>query len=188
MTGATIDRATPANARVAALALAGALISIGLGVYASSHDPTGEAPYQLWFSTTLNFKVWFATAALLFALVQVVTALRMYGKLNVPRELPPWYGELHRLSGTLAFAVSLPVAYHCLWGLGFQTDDTRVLLHSLLGCTFYGAFATKVLVVRAKGLPGWALPVVGGVTFTVLVGVWLTSSLWFFTTVDFPGF
>ena len=84
--------------------------------------------------------------------------------------------------------MSRPVAYHCLWALGFQSDDTRSLAHSLFGCFFYGAFATKVLVVRAKGLPGWALPVAGGAVLTALVGVWLTSSLWYFTTVDFPGF
>jgi len=173
--------------RVAIPALAGAAVAVALGVYASAHDPSGETPYKLWFSTTLNLKVWFATAALLFAAVQLVTALRLYGKLGWPAELPSWFGDLHRLSGTLAFVVSLPVAYHCLWALGFHSDDTRVLVHSLLGCAFYGAFVTKVLVVRAKGLPGWALPVAGGLVLTVLVALWLTSSLWFFTTVDFPG-
>jgi hypothetical protein len=188
MTGATIDTGGPAGRRGAVLALAGAAVAVALGVYASAHDPTGETPYTLGFTTTLNLKVWFATVALLLAGVQLLTALRMYGKVSWPADLPSWFGELHRLSGTLAFVVSLPVAYHCLWALGYHGDDTRVLAHSLLGCAFYGAFATKVLVVRAKGLPGWALPVAGGTVLTVLVGIWLTSSLWFFTTVDFPGF
>jgi len=172
--------------RVAVPALAGAAVAVALGVYAQAHDPSGETPYKLFFTTTLNFKVWFATLAVLLAGVQLLTALRMYGKLGSGPQ-PSWLGDLHRLSGTLAFLVSLPVAYHCLWSLGFQSGDTRVLAHSLLGCAFYGAFVAKVLVVRSSGLPGWALPVVGGLTFTVLVGVWLTSSLWFFTTVDFPG-
>ena len=44
-----------------------------------------------------------------------------------------------------------------------------------------------MLLVRSRGLPGWALPLGGGIVFTSLVGVWLTSSFWFFTTVDFPG-
>ncbi len=188
MTGATIDQGTPANRRVLVPALVGGAVAVALGVYAQAHDPTGETPYRLWFSGTLNLKVWFATGAVLLALVQLVTALRLYGKLSLPHDLPTWYGDLHRLSGTLAFAFSLPVAYHCLWALGFHSEDTRVLAHSLLGCAFYGAFAAKVLVVRAKGLPGWALPVAGGVVLTVLAAVWLTSSLWFFTTVDFPGF
>ena len=36
-------------------------------------------------------------------------------------------------------------------------------------------------MVRSRRMPGWALPVVGGVLFTVLVLAWATSSLWFFT-------
>ncbi len=34
----------------------------------------------------------------------------------------------------------------------------------------------------------WALPVAGGTVFTVLVVIWLTSSFWFFTSIEFPGF
>jgi hypothetical protein len=62
-----------------------------------------------------------------------------------------------------------------------------VFAHSLLGCAFYGAFAAKVIIVRSKGLPGWALPVAGALVFSVLVAVWCTSSLWFFTHVGFPS-
>ena len=69
---------------------------------------------------------------------------------------------MHRISGRLAFIASLPVAYHCLWSLGFQDTDTRVLVHSLAGCAVYGAFAAKVLIVRSKRLPGVALPIAGG--------------------------
>jgi hypothetical protein len=32
-------------------------------------------------------------------------------------------------------------------------------------------------------LPGWALPLAGGLAFSAVVGLWMTSSLWFFTTV-----
>jgi hypothetical protein len=57
-----------------------------------------------------------------------------------------------------------------------------VLVHSLLGCFFYGIFTVKVLAVRVHGLPNWLLPVAGGLVFATLVGVWLTSALWFFTS------
>jgi hypothetical protein len=98
-------------------------------------------------------------------------------------------GYLHRLSGTLAFAFSLPVAFHCLWALGFETDisELRRFAHSTLGCLFYGAFAAKVTLVRSKASPSWSLPVVGGVVFTTLVAIWLSTSLWFFTTIGFPA-
>jgi hypothetical protein len=43
-----------------------------------------------------------------------------------------------------------------------------------------------VLVVRSKRLPGIALPIAGGVMFAALVGVWLTSGLWFEQENGFP--
>jgi hypothetical protein len=67
--------------------------------------------------------------------------------------------------------------------LGFQTFSTRVFVHSVLGCAFFGAFTVKMLGLRRDGLPSWALPVLGGTVFALLVGLWWTSSLWFFTTI-----
>ena len=57
-----------------------------------------------------------------------------------------------------------------------------MLAHSVLGCAFYGAFVTKMLVLRSNRVPRWALPLIGGLLFAVLAGVRLTSSLWFFVT------
>jgi hypothetical protein len=160
-------------------------------VYANEHTPTNEKPYTLVFSDTIHLKVWFATAAVVLAVAQVMLALRIYGKIHVPRTAPPWLGDAHRLTGTVAFALTLPVAYQCLWSLGFESVDmagaasTRVLVHSITGCVFYGAFVMKVLCVRVRGLPGWTLPLIGGLVFSALVVIFLTSSLWFF--VDRPA-
>ncbi len=174
--------------RLLGLLLAGAAVSVALGVYSDVHDPTGEQTYTLFFTATINFKVWFATVAVFFALVQILTAMRLFGKIHIPRQVPRWLGDVHRLSGTLAFGFSLPVAYHCLWALGFQSTDTRVLAHSLVGCFFYGIFTVKVLSVRSHGLPDWLLPLVGGATFAALVVIWTTSSVWFWTEFGFPSF
>ena len=48
--------------------------------------------------------------------------------------------------------------------------------------------ATKLLALRSRRLPGWALPVIGGTLVSGLVIIWMTSALWFFNTVDFPGY
>ena len=53
---------------------------------------------------------------------------------------------------------------------------------------FYGAVVSKVLAVRSRDLAGWVLPVLGGTVFSALVLIWFTSSFWFFTNVEFPGF
>ena len=81
----------------------------------------------------------------------------------------------------MAFVFSLPVAYHCLWSLGFAETNTRAVAHSVVGCVFYGAFVAKVLALRSSGLPKSTLPIVGGITFASLVLAWLTSSVWFLT-------
>lgn len=170
--------------RSAAVFVAGAAVAVAAGVYGRVHDATHRALFELIFTSTLTMKAWLTSVALAFGVVQVLTALRLYGKVHIPRTMPKWLGDAHRLSGTLAFLFTIPVAYHCLWSLGFAgTDNTRRFVHSVLGCAFYGAFATKILAVRLRSLAGWVLPVVGGATFTVLVGLWATSSLWFFTTV-----
>jgi hypothetical protein len=181
MTAPAVEQHDRRNATVIGIFLAGAALSILLGVYGDAHTPTGEKPYTLFFSDTIQLKVWFATVAVVLAVGQVLLALRIYGKLGWPRTAPPWLGDAHRLCGTLAFIVTVPVAYQCLWALGFQSTPTRVLVHSLAGCLFYGAFLAKVLAVRVRGLPGWSLPVLGGLVFTALVAVFLTSSVWFFT-------
>ena len=52
---------------------------------------------------------------MVLAVVQVLLAMRIYGKLSWPRQSPPWLGDAHRLAGTVAVVLTLPVAYHCLW-------------------------------------------------------------------------
>ncbi len=171
-------------------ALVGAAVAFGLGVYGNVHDPTGESILGngLFFTATLNMKVWLATIVLALAVVQVILALSMYGRLPGSAETPGWVPTTHRIVGTLAFLISLPVVYHCLWALGFQDTDTRVVVHSLAGCFFYGAFTAKMLYLKVDGLPGLTLPIVGGAVFTSIVAIWLTSSLWFFDTIGFPEF
>jgi len=137
------------------------------------------------FSSTIAAKAWLATAAVLLALVQVTTAARIYGKLSFLTERGRAVARVHRWSGRIAFLCTLPVFFHCVTILGFQTPDTRVAIHSLVGTFVYGVFVAKVLIVRDHSLPRWALPTAGLTLASVLVVLWVTSSLWYFTTVRF---
>ena len=175
-----------AGGRLLLAGTAGALVALSLGIYGHVHDPATDLSITLGFKDTITMKVWLAGLAVLFALVQLGSALWMYGKIPLGAA-PAWLGSLHRVSGRLAFLLSLPVAYHCLYQLAFQDTSTRVLIHSLLGCAFYGAFAAKVVVVRSPSLPGIALPLAGGTLFTLLVGVWLTSGGWFISNHGLPA-
>jgi hypothetical protein len=177
--------APPGQARTSVIGLAipmavGAAVSVALGVYGGLHDPTGRAVNVAGFSSPLAVKAWLTTAALALAVVQVVTAAGMWGRLGLGDKV--WTAPLHRWSGRLAVLATLPVVAHCLYALGFEHDSTRVLAHSLLGCFFFGAFTCKMLALPRHDLPGWVIPVLGGLVSVGLVALWLTSSLWFFTT------
>lgn len=175
--------ATPA-ARIGPVLLAlavGAAVSVGLGVYAGLHDPTGVAVNLAGFSSFMAVKAWLTTVAAVLAIVQLLSAMAIFGRLpgvSAGRGV----ATVHRWSGRVAVAATVPVAAHCLFALGFQTFDTRVLLHSLVGCFFYGVFVCKMVILPRKDSPGWVLPVFGGAVFTALVGLWFTSAYWFFTT------
>ena len=179
--------ATPHRSTLGALVAVGALVSISLGVYARLHTPTGQTIFAFGFPAVLPMKAWLTTGAAALGIGQLLSAAWMWGRLPGAGEAPAWTGPAHRWLGTAAFVLTIPVAYHCLWALGFQQTTTRVLVHSLLGCAFYGAFVTKMLVLRSDRVPGWALPAVGGLLVAALTGIWFSSSLWFFTTIGFPG-
>jgi hypothetical protein len=165
--------------------LVGAGVAVALGVYGRVHAPTYGALPSFGFSSTATFKAWTGTVVVALALAQLGTALWLYGRLPGVGQPPAHLAEVHRATGLVAFVVSLPVAAYCLYGFGFAPAplSARTLLHSVAGCAFYGAFAAKVLLVHTRRLPGWALPLAGGLLLSSVVVAWLTSALWLFTSV-----
>lgn len=160
--------------------VAGGTVSLLLGVYGAQHEPTFKPITTFGFRSLFEMKVDLAIAVGILAVLQVVGALWLYGKLGV--QAPSWLGKAHRASGAIAIVISLPVAFHCLWSLGFQSGGptpTRVLVHSVAGCAVYGALLVKVVAVRSKTAPGWLLPVAGGLLFATLICVVWTSAVWF---------
>ncbi|MDT7599576.1 MAG: hypothetical protein QOK26_1653, partial [Pseudonocardiales bacterium] len=184
------DRAATATARadptpeprarlLLAPVLVGAAVAVALGAYGRLHEPTGLAVSVAGFSSIGYVKAWLATATVLFGLLQLGSAMVLYGRVVV--RPPTWIGGVHRWSGRIAVLASVPVAVQCLYALGFQSDSSRVWVHSILGCLFYGAFATKMLSLSRPGAPRWAMPLLGGLVFAGLIGLWLTSALWLFS-------
>ena len=138
------------------------------------------------FSTTIAAKVWLASIAFALAIVQVSTGARIFGKLERVIPLSPSVvSPIHRWSGRLAVLFTLPVAFHCIFILGFRTTDARVLIHSIVGSFVFGVIVVKLFMVHSRKYPGWALPLAGGTLFAVLVTLWATSAGWYFTSVRF---
>ena len=137
------------------------------------------------FSSTIAAKAWLATAVIVLALVQVTTAARMWGRLSFLPVRGPVVAGVHRWSGRSAFVISLPVFFHCVTILGFQTPDARIAAHSIAGTFLYGVFAAKMFFVHDRAHPRWVLPVLGTTLFAVLATLWGTSAFWYFTNVRF---
>ena len=186
MTVDTARRAPTPAAALAGVLLLGAAVAVATGVYARAHDPAGRPLFTLGFSGMLQMKTWLATAAVALLLVQLGSALWMWGRLPGVGAARAWVAGVHRVSGSVAFVLTLPPAFHCLWALGFGTGSTRVLVHGIAGCGFYGAYAAKMLGLRVAGLPGRAVPWLGAAVLTTLVVVWLTSAVWFFGRSGLP--
>ena len=184
---ATVDSTSgTAVARLAPALALGAIVAVSLGVYGRTHAAAQRPLFDLGFSSMLPMKAWLTTGVALFAVVQLVTALWMWRRLPGAGSPPRWVSGAHRWSGTTAFVLTLPVAFHCLWSLGLATSSARVAAHGFLGCFFYGVYATKMLCLRQRGLPAWTLPVVGGTLFATVALLWFTASLWFFTRSGIP--
>ena len=186
MAARPITSAPRSGTAVALALLAGAAVALTIGVYARVHRPALRPLFLVGFSGMLQLKTWLTTVALLLVLVQLTTALWMWGRLPGAGPARAWTAPVHRWSGGLAFVATVPVALHCVWSLGLVTSSPRVLAHGLLGCTFYGAYTAKMLGLRLRGLHSWVLPVLGGALFAVFVLLWSTSALWFFTRSGVP--
>lgn len=159
------------------------LTAVAIGMIAARHTGSYPTPpfIRLFFSDTIHLKAWLATGAGVLALFQIASAARVFELFHWAPSGQFW-GRAHRISGYLAILLTLPVAYHCIFLLGFEVESLRVAIHSLLGSALYGAFVGKMIVVRSRRFPGWALPVAGALLFACLIGLWLTSAFYLFRT------
>ena len=170
----------------------GAVVALLVGVIGRVHNPTLAGTTTLGYSTVLAMKTVVATVIGVLVIVQVITALWLYGKLRI--RAPSWLGTAHRATGGTALVLTIFVAYHCLWSLGLEVGtlpngepvSTRSFVHGLVGCTVVGAMVVKIVAVRSRRAPGWFLPVAGGLLFSLLVLAILTSAVWYIGEKGWP--
>ncbi|MBO0771963.1 MAG: hypothetical protein J2P35_10950 [Actinobacteria bacterium] len=169
------------------LAAAGlAAVAVTAAIYLAGRMIQPDYASSLFGADAFALKSLLATIVLGLAGVQVLLALWIFGRLpradSAPRQVP----LAHRLIGFAAFALTVPIALHCLTAYGVQFTSPRVAVHSVAGCFFYGTFAAKVLLVRSRRVPGWVLPVAGGALAVLAAVLWYTSALWYYSGFQLP--
>jgi hypothetical protein len=166
------------------------LLAIGVAValYVAGRLLQPDYAFSMFGSDPVPAKSLLASTVLALAGVQVLLALWMYRKLPLAPGPPRPVPIVHRVTGFALFALTVPVAVHCLIAYGVQLTSPRVAIHSITGCFFYGAFAAKVLLVHSRRLPGWALPLAGGTLAIVIGALWYTSALWYYDGYQLPAF
>ncbi|MFJ2779514.1 MULTISPECIES: DUF6529 family protein [unclassified Kitasatospora] len=163
-------------------------VMVGLYWYGRVHTPDYETSlFGNRGDDARLLKAQLGSALLGLALIQLLLALWIYGRLPALRTAPHKVRTTHRLVGLTAFLLSLPIARHCITAYGVQLTDPRVALHSLTGCFLYGAFVAKVIVVRHRRWPGWALPLAGGTLVTAIALIWYAAPFWYLNDFQAPG-
>jgi uncharacterized protein DUF6529 len=184
MTAPGMRRPKTARWRLAAIGLLAVGVATTIYVVGRLHQP--DYTFSLFGPDPFPAKSLLATIALALGGVQVLLALWMYRKLPLAGAPPRPVPLAHRATGAVIFALTVPVAVHCLIAYGVQLTSARRAIHSIAGCFFYGAFAAKVLAVHSRRLPGWVLPVAGGTLAVVLGVLWYTSALWYYNGFQLP--
>ena len=146
------DTGQSARTRLAAVLLSGVGVAAAIAIYAKAHQPALRPLFLLGFCGMLQMKAWLATVAVVLVVVQLLSALAMWGRLPGVPSSARWLGPVHRWSGSIAFAVSSPSrALRVVTGLRDDHAARAVAQH--LGCAFYGAYAAKMVGLRMRGAP-----------------------------------
>ena len=177
----------PPIARIAVIGLLSAGVVVAIYIAGRVHmvNPAFSL-FGTQYEAARSLKAVLATAALGVAAVQVLLALWMYRKLPLAGRPPRAVRPAHRLLGYGLFALTIPIALHCLIAYGVQLTSVRVAVHSLAGCFLYGAFVAKVLLVHTRRLPRWVLPVAGGMLAVTVAMLWYSSALWYYNGYQLP--
>ena len=117
---------------------AGAAVALALGVYSVLHQPTGRDFVLYGFESAASWKNALTLVVAVLLIAQAALGFKLAGIFGLRATTRPWLLEFRRLLATLAVGFSLPVAFHCVWVLGFGSDSPSITLHSILGCIAYG--------------------------------------------------
>ena len=154
---------------------AGTAVALALGAYSVLHEPTRRDFVLYGFESAASWKSALTLVVAVLFVAQAALGFKLAGMLGFRVPTRAGLAELRRLVATLAVGFSVPVAFHCVWVLGFRSDSSAVTLHSILGCVAYGCVVAALWPDRPNpssattSVGSWVL-LVGATQFIVGVG------------------
>jgi FlaA1/EpsC-like NDP-sugar epimerase len=131
----------------------------------------------------LMLKSVLTTLAVVVAVGQTVSGLRMRGRLKV-LPLPPGALRLwHRMGGDAVLLLTLSVAFICVTHLSYTGYSARVPLHAALGTLAAAILIIKVVIARRFRRFLRRAGAYGAAAGLSLLGCFLASALWYFVLV-----
>src|SRR5690242_16212181 len=103
------------SARYVLVPFGAVAVAVAIAVTGTIHKPDGA--FALLGRTYLDatrLKAWIATGVAVLAIGQLALALWIYGRLPRAGAAPRWVHRTHRANGFLVFALTVPVAVHCV--------------------------------------------------------------------------
>ncbi len=151
----------------------GAAVAVALGGYSVVHEPTGRDFVLYGFASSASWKSALTLAVAVLLVAQAALGIKLAQLFGLGATSRLWLWDLRRLLATLAVGLSLPVAFHCVWVLGFRSDSPLITAHSILGSVAYGCVVAALWgdLGNRSGSPtsSWARAV-GATQYIVGVG------------------
>ena len=144
----------PAAWRLTGIGFLALGVAAALYVAGRLHQP--DYTFSMFGADPIPPKSLLATIALSLAGIQVLLALWIYRKLPLAGSPPRPVPIAHRLTGFALFALTVPVAVHCLVAYGVQLTSLRLAIHSIAGCVAPGGAAGRAFAQAPAALPRWA--------------------------------
>jgi len=131
----------------------------------------------------LMLKSILATLVLLMAILQAVTMTQVKGRIRLINLPSSQLRRFHKLEGDTALLLTLVTAAICVGRLSSAPQDSRVVLHALVGVAGVATILLKFAVARFFRPYLRYASYISTVLFFSILGIFVTSALWYFVTL-----
>lgn len=131
----------------------------------------------------LMLKSILTTVILLMAILQGLSMLQIQGRIRLVGVSGQRLRLFHKVEGDAILLLLFLTAYLCVSRFSVNPQDPRVVLHALFGLSAVVTILLKFALARFFRSYLKYASYIGAVLFLSLLGIFLTSALWYFAAL-----